>query len=376
MNKPAYIKSSSILEINTQLKTSDLRFRVQENLDRLESNLLPKDIELWEKVKKELINDSSPWPTQQHILMEASRQKDEFLVRYLCARFRYDFFPKLKELGEYPPCVQIEPTSICNFRCVFCFQTDQKLTKPAEKHMGQMSLDMFKTIIDQLEGNVEFVTLASRGEPLLNRKLPEMLDYAKGKFLGFKINTNASHLNEANARMILESDISTLVFSADAGEKEVYESLRINGDFDKVMENIKNFNKLKVHEYPESRLLTRVSGVLFDKIKQDLDTHRNAWKDVVDQVAFVNYLPWENPYESDSNDIQDACSDLWRRMFIWWDGKANPCDVDYLSWLSVGSVNNHSISELWQSKGYESLRSLHTSGSRMEKVPCKSCFVT
>ena len=96
MKKPVYIKSSSILEINTQLKISDLRSRVLENLDRLESNLLPKDIELWEEVKKELINDSSPWPTQQHVLMEASRQKDEFLVRYLCARFRYDFFPKLK----------------------------------------------------------------------------------------------------------------------------------------------------------------------------------------------------------------------------------------------------------------------------------------
>lgn len=376
MKKPVYIKSSSIREINTNLKTSDLRSRVQENLEKLEGNLLPKDIGLWERVKKELNNIASPWPTQQHVLMEASRQKDEFLARYLCARFRYDFFPKLKELEKYPPCVQIEPSSICNFRCVFCFQTDQKLTKPAEKHMGQMSLDMFKSIIDQLEGNVDFITLASRGEPLLNRNLPEMLDYAKGKFLGFKINTNASHLSEANARMILESDISTLVFSVDAGEKEVYENLRINGNFDKVMENIKNFNMIKTREYPDSKILTRVSGVLFDKIRQDLESHRNAWKDLVDQVAFVDYLPWENPYDSAQNNIENPCSDLWRRMFIWWDGKANPCDVDYLSWLSVGSIKDDTVSEIWQSKGYGSLRNLHSLGLRMQKVPCKSCFVT
>ena len=142
------------------------------------------------------------------------------------------------------------------------------------------------------------------------------------------------------------------------------------------MENIKNFNTIKTREYPDSRILTRVSGVLFDKIRQDLETHRNAWKDLVDQVAFVDYLPWENPYESDPNNIEDPCSDLWRRMFIWWDGKANPCDVDYLSWLSVGSVKDHTVSEIWHSKGYNSLRDLHLSGLRMEKVPCKSCFVT
>ena len=82
MKKPIYIKSSSILEINTQLKINDLRSRVLENLERLEGYLLSKDVEIWAKVKKELTNDSAPWPTQQHILMEASRQKDEFLVRY------------------------------------------------------------------------------------------------------------------------------------------------------------------------------------------------------------------------------------------------------------------------------------------------------
>ncbi len=376
MNKPVYSKSTSILEINTQLDVADLQARVFGDLGKVEGYLLEKDSVIWPKVKTALKNSSSPWPIQQHILMEASRQDDQNLSRYLCARYRYDFFPKLKELAEFPPCVQIEPSSICNFRCVFCFQTDHKLTKPSEKHMGLMSIEMFKSIVDQLEGNVEFVTLASRGEPLLNRNLPEMLEYIKGKFLGFKINTNASHLNEKNARLLLDSDISTLVFSADAGEKEVYESLRVNGDFNKVMENIKNFNLIKTTEYPNSKLLTRVSGVLFDKVRQDIESHRSAWKDLVDQVAFVDYLPWENPYESDQNDIQDPCSDLWRRMFIWWDGKANPCDVDYLSWLSVGTINENTIQELWHSKGYESLREIHLSGLRSEKIPCRACFVT
>ena len=59
-----------------------------------------------------------------------------------------------------------------------------------------MNLDVFKNAIDELEGNVESVTLASRGEPTLNPQISEMLDYMRGKFLASKINTNASVLTE------------------------------------------------------------------------------------------------------------------------------------------------------------------------------------
>ena len=37
--------------------------------------------------------------------------------------------------------------------------------------MGTMKIELFKKIIDELEKNVEFVTLASRGEPLVSKIL-------------------------------------------------------------------------------------------------------------------------------------------------------------------------------------------------------------
>jgi len=59
-----------------------------------------------------------------------------------------------------------------------------------------MPLTLFKKIIDQAENNVEFVTLASRGEPLACKEISKMLKYTQGKFLNLKINTNASMLDE------------------------------------------------------------------------------------------------------------------------------------------------------------------------------------
>lgn len=375
MTNREYKKSDTFLSVNTNLRQSDLLARIIFLQDDQGFEMSERDSRIWPEVFSALSNEVEPWPTQQHVLMEAEKQYDENLIRYLCARYRYDFFPKLKKVEEYPPCLQIEPSSICNFRCVFCFQTDKSLTKPSNGHMGQISIEMFKKIVDEIQGKVDFVTLASRGEPLLNKNLDEMLSYSKGKFLGLKMNTNASKLTAELSRTILSAEISTLVFSVDAGDKETYEKLRINGSFDIIMQNIETFQEIRKSEYPDSRILTRVSGVLFNEDLQDFETHQENWAGKVDQVAFVDYLPWENPYKSQPSNLNSACSDLWRRMFIWWDGKANPCDVDYLSWLSVGNFNQESITELWNSQAYQALRNKHLGGQRKSLLPCSSCYL-
>lgn len=308
-----------------------------------------------------------------HVLGEIERLHDSQLGHYLFHRYRYDVFPVTKELDDFPPCVQIEPTSICNLRCVFCFQTDPLLTKPKEGHQGQMPLDRFKKIVDQIEGHVEFVTLASRGEPLLAKSIESMLSYLKGKFLGLKINTNATFLSDDKARAILDADPNTVVFSADAADAATYAQLRVNGNFEKVMANIQRFMEIRDTEFPRSKVITRVSGVAFDSNRQDHDEIQGFWRDFVDQVAFVDYNPWENAYEQDANGIEEPCSDLWRRTFIWWDGRSNPCDVDYRSFLSPGNIDEASIAELWRGPGYSHLRHQHLSRQRQGLTPCRGC---
>ena len=65
---------------------------------------------------------------------------------------------------------------------MFCFQTDDTFNKRSQGHMGKMSLQLFKRIIDQAENNIEFISLASRGEPLLCPEIIPMLAYTRGNF--------------------------------------------------------------------------------------------------------------------------------------------------------------------------------------------------
>ena len=123
-----------------------------------------------------------------------------------------------------------------------------------------------------------------------------------------------------------------------------------------------------------SRTITRVSGVSF-RDDQSLGDMEKFWGGMVDQVAFVAYNPWENVYESPLSGIETPCSDLWRRMFVWWDGTVNPCDVDYKSALRTGNAGASTLAELWGGAAYEGYRRTHREKKRAGLSPCQRCTV-
>jgi radical SAM protein with 4Fe4S-binding SPASM domain len=216
------------------------------------------------------------------------------------------------------------------------------------------------------------VTLASRGEPLLNPEIKDMLRYAGGKFLALKLNTNASVMDESACHAILEAPVNVVVFSVDAADKQLYSSLRKGGNFERVLKNIRRFQEIRAKRYPDSRTVTRVSGVKFHD-HQHLEAMETLWKDLADQVALVQYNPWENTYEKPVSELTDCCSDLWRRMFVWFDGTVNPCDIDYRSTLAVGDANSEPLAEIWTGPRYSRLRQAHLAGKRADISLCGSC---
>ena len=50
--------------------------------------------------------------------------------------------------------------------------------------------------------------------------------------------------------------------------------------------------------FQKNPIISRVSGVKFND-EQNLNSMEKMWGGLVDQVAFVNYNPWENSYQKD-----------------------------------------------------------------------------
>ena len=339
-------------------------------------------IELNEEDKliyKEIVNsiEQSKQLTFDWSVQEANYLKnnpEDTWLKYIIYRFKFSEYPKRLIESEFPVYLKIEPVSSCNLRCVMCFQVDKSFTR--KPYMGTMTFDLFKRVIDEAQrGGTEAITLGSRGEPTLHPRLPEMLNYMSNKFIETKLITNATRLTAELAHKILQSDIDMLVYSVDADEKNLYERIRVKGNFDQVYENICGFNEIRRIHYPNSKITTRVSGVKFDA-EQDIERFIKFWTPHIDEVGMKDAAIRWNTYENELNSGKESpCFDLWQNMYIWFDGIANPCDADYKSLLSPGSLKTHSIKEIWTGEKMKDLRKEHRNNKRNNITPCDRCGV-
>ena len=121
-----YQKHNSFHELYVaQGRTTQLEQTKRALLVLKENDSWPKN---WTEVLKQVCKDLegstssvesfklTPFVADEMILLS-----DGELPRYLFHRYRYEVFPKTHRLDDYPPYLQIEPTSICNYRCVFCY---------------------------------------------------------------------------------------------------------------------------------------------------------------------------------------------------------------------------------------------------------------
>ena len=350
-------------------------FNQNNNLSVKDKEIVLKILKSYKKIANNENLNKDKFVLTKHEINEFLNLESANILRYVVYRYKYNLYPKLKILEEYPPNIQIEPTSMCNLRCIMCYQSDKSFSSKSAGFMGYMKLDLLKKIIDEIEGKIEAVTFASRGEPTLHGQLDEFLKYCEGKFLGLKLNTNATLLDEKKIHSLLSSDLQSLVLSIDEKNKENYEKIRVNAKFDKIMKNLNLLKNIREKNYRDSKLIIRISGVKINT-EQSVEEMNQFYKEFADEIALVNYSPWESAYDNEINNIEDVCSELYRRIFVWQDGKVNPCDYDYKSTLSKWNANQHSIKSIWNSEYYNEIRNLHKSKNRKKIEPCNRCIST
>lgn len=306
-----------------------------------------------------------------------SNKNVEYLIKYLTFRYKFRLAGKKKILFDYPIYLLIEPVSACNLRCPFCFQADTTFTK--KPYMGIMKWNLFAKVVDEADKiGVGAITFASRGEPTMHKKLGAMMGYVSGKknIYEFKLNTNGTFLNKELCHQILQSKVTQIVISADHYIKEDYERLRKGSNFEETVKNIDMLYDIRKKDYPKSKVEIRVSGVDSEK-KLNRKKFKEFWIKRSDHVsASFAYERWNTYKNKVHPNINDACENFWDRMYVWFDGKVNPCDADYKSYLSYGNLNSNSIKEVWNSKKIKNYRNMHLQGKRNNIDPCNKCGKT
>ncbi len=126
------------------------------------------------------------------------------------ARIETEAFADAARAGV-PITLQLSLTNRCNLRCVHCY---------CAPHEGrELSTAEVLDVLAQAAAAGTFVLVATGGEPLCRRDLPEILERAMELRFATKLYTNATLIDEAAADMVHESgvfQVHTSVYSADA----------------------------------------------------------------------------------------------------------------------------------------------------------------
>jgi len=134
-----------------------------------------------------------------------------------------------KHVKSYPLKLYIEPTTVCNLDCTYCYPRKYRENK-------EMKIELFQAIEKQLFAHCSEVNLFLRGEPTLASNFPQMLDICgKYQFIT-KFFSNLSYNNDAILEKMVENGI-WLNVSFDGIDK--VEEMRKGINLKLVLRNIK-----------------------------------------------------------------------------------------------------------------------------------------
>jgi len=147
-----------------------------------------------------------------------------------------------------PVHIRIKPYNHCNHDCWYCAYRVSNLQLGEEMDTKDIlpETKMFEIVDDAIEMGVKAVTFSGGGEPLLYKPLPSVIEkLAKGGIAVASL-TNGSNLKGKMADAFAEYG-SWIRISIDGWDNKSYADARHVkvGDFDRVVENMKNFTARK-----------------------------------------------------------------------------------------------------------------------------------
>ena len=299
-------------------------------------------------------------------------------------------------LYYYPAKITIESGNICNLRCPLC-PTGQK---DASASKGLLSFSDFKKIIDEIGRNLLLIRLYNWGEPLLNKELVKMVEYANEHRIAVKISTNLSFpIEDAQAEAIINANLQKIYISCDGASNSTYPKYHIDGNFNRVMSNMKLLLKKKrqlrnnytgiiwlfhvfshnEHEINTAKLMAKEIGIklTINKIRTDMgkEIFETAEKSLERDSKWLPGNPEYNTFNMTDKKPKNRfnCDLLWKETVINWDGCILPCCSVYSETHSFGNIKEDSFKNIWNNQKYIAARKEVLGRNNNTKTVCRVC---
>ena len=267
-----------------------------------------------------------------------------------------------------PPVISLELTNHCNLRCPEC-ATGSGLLK---REKGFMDPALYDRVISEMKPFLFYLNLYFQGEPMAHPDFFRFTGPVEG--ISKVVSTNGHFLSVANAEKLAGSGIGKLIVSLDGMDSRTYSLYRKDGDYEKVLQGIRNM--------AESIRMTRSSLILEiqflvnrhneDQIGKAHDFAREVnarlrlkSMQIISGDDAYDWMPLNRRYRRYTADgrsfrikskLPDRCFRLWMNPVITWDGKVIPCCFDKDAESVMGDLNTESFRTIWNGERFKDFR--------------------
>jgi hypothetical protein len=245
--------------------------------------------------------------------------------------------------------VEIEPTNLCNTRCLHC--PHEMLGRPK----GKMTWDTYQKVMDKVTGYTPgfSVEYAGMGEPLLNTSVYDFIRYVSGKG-STTLTTNASALTPQNSKRLIEAGLAGLTISFNGDGPELYETMMGGLSFQRAQQNLRTAVELSQGTRTVVAANVSVTKQLQPRlasIKQYLNeagVTRIFYSKCHSRGGFLKGdLVCDTPMPPAA---QERCDIFASTLFVAWTGEVLSCCHDLAGANVLGDLNNDPLETILEKK--------------------------
>lgn len=273
--------------------------------------------------------------------------------------------------------ITVETTNACNAKCIMCAR------KRMKRPVGFMDWDLFTRVIDDAcYLGFKEVTLSFFGEPLLDKKIVQRVEYVKSKGMKTTMFSNGQLMNETKSRQLVAAGLDKLTVSIDGISQETYGSIRKNLDIGTVTKNIKFIADIADSAgKPE----ITISCLRMKRNEHEFDSVFSFWNGQkgITNVLIADVRDWAGGGTDERQKIGrfqrpdlwiPPCRQLWQSPRVLVDGRVILCCDDAVEGeMSIGDMNKKSLEEILKGDEIRILRELHEKGHMNEIPLCRKC---
>lgn len=307
-------------------------------------------------------------------------------------------------LESEPSFLEVEVTTRCPLKCIMCEHTYW------QEANRDMTFEEFKGIIDQFP-KLKWIGLSGIGESFINNAFMKMLRYVKARNVFVELYDNFFLIDERIARELIEMGIDKIFISLDAATKETYEKIRVGSNFERVINNLRSFlrlkeqmkahfpetafhfiiNSLNLQEIPQyidlvhSLVPTKSPTIRFSRMLHQFPEVKNLFvevpKDIIKKAeekarSLGVVLDWSADVPQ-IKPLMTKCTE-WTMPFIFVNGDIVPCCAENEAGhrelqkkTAMGNIFKQNFKDIWRGEKYKNLRKMLKQG----QVPaaCYNC---